>query len=172
MSDEKNEATPDERRHSHATRRSPLADRFHDRYIPEPNTGCWLWLAGMSARGYGIIHGDGVDKAHRASWLIHNGPIPHGLSVLHHCDNPPCVNPAHLFLGTQRDNIKDMEKKGRRRWGNLSGDRAPWAKLSSDDVLAIRSRLAGGEVQEVLANEYSVAQSTVSKIKLGYRWVK
>ena len=80
--------------------------------------GCWLWTAGTFARRYGYgqfgLNGH-PHKAHRLAWEFTNGPIPEGLSVLHHCDNPPCVNPAHLFLGTRGDNTRDMMMKGRSR---------------------------------------------------------
>lgn len=82
----------------------------------EPNTGCWLW-PGEGPHGYGRLRrrtlGPGQHYAHRAAWIIHYGPIPSGLWVLHRCDNPPCVNPGHLFLGTADDNNKDRDRKGR-----------------------------------------------------------
>jgi len=75
---------------------------------------CWLWLGELVGNGYGrfYIH-NGIFVAHRMSWIIHNGPIPNGLFVCHHCDNPPCVRPDHLFLGTNSDNMKDCAAKGR-----------------------------------------------------------
>ena len=80
---------------------------------PEPNTGCWLW-GGASARGYGYLKAKGkIHRVHRLSWERHNGPIPKGLCVLHKCDVTYCLNPGHLFLGTQKDNIHDAVKKGR-----------------------------------------------------------
>lgn len=75
---------------------------------------CWEWIAGKDKDGYGWFK---RDRAHRAAWIFFNGRIPEGFLVLHTCDNPPCVNPAHLFLGTQQDNMTDCLKKGRRPSG-------------------------------------------------------
>ena len=90
---------------------------FWDRCIPEPNTGCWLWMDCAHEFGYGLLKIGGrkgpVVRAHRYAWELHNGPIPRGLFVCHRCDNPPCCNPAHLFLGTNADNVRDMRRKGR-----------------------------------------------------------
>ena len=95
----------------------PLAVRFEQKYITEPNTGCWIWIAALSNKGYGKIgrgmRQDGHEPAHRISWELNYGPIPEGLHVLHKCDNPPCVNPNHLFLGTHGDNMRDSVTKGR-----------------------------------------------------------
>lgn len=88
--------------------------RFEDKYIPEPNSGCFLWLRYLDSEGYGGFQINGRwDKAHRAAWTIAHGDIPHGLHVLHRCDNPCCVNIDHLFLGTQTDNNRDRDAKGR-----------------------------------------------------------
>lgn len=97
-----------------------------ERYVPEPNTGCWLWLSGTN-NGYGIlslyeVYGRRTVLAHRASWEFHRGPIPEGLCVLHRCDTPPCINPAHLFLGTIADNTHDMIAKGRAAWQRRPGE--------------------------------------------------
>lgn len=100
----------------------PVDFRFHDKYIPEPNSGCWLWEGTVGNHGYGVIIMDRVNTvAHRVSWILHNGVIPDGLWVLHKCDNRQCVNPQHLFLGTPSDNMLDAIAKGRR-------ERAPTAK--------------------------------------------
>lgn len=95
-----------------------LQERFDDMYCPEPNSGCWLWTASVRHR-YGSIRTSSTkcSSAHRVSWELHHGPIPEGICVLHRCDTPTCVNPDHLFLGTQLDNIKDRDQKGRNKKG-------------------------------------------------------
>lgn len=82
------------------------------------SNSCWLWLAGRDIDGYGTLRYQTVDwRSHRLAWFLTNGPIPDGLHVLHSCDNPPCCNPAHLFLGTNADNMKDKARKGRANKG-------------------------------------------------------
>ena len=89
-------------------------ERRLQNYIPEPNSGCWLWAGRLCGGGYGSLKVDGRRcQAHRASWEFHIGPIPAGLLACHKCDNPPCINPSHIFLGTHRDNLRDMVAKGR-----------------------------------------------------------
>jgi hypothetical protein len=111
--------------------RGPIEERFWDKVnrdgpIPAhmAHLGpCWVWTASTRG-GYGSIGISGrMERSHRVSWELANGPIPAGLCVLHHCDNPLCVNPGHLFLGTKKDNAKDMYSKGRRI--PLSGDDHP-----------------------------------------------
>ena len=96
--------------------RLPLQERFDRNYIPEPMSGCWIWTASLKKRNYGSFSSGKKNLiAHRASWLLHYGEIPEGLRVLHRCDNPPCVNPQHLFIGTNKDNTDDAVAKGRLR---------------------------------------------------------
>jgi len=91
-----------------------LMERFEDKYIPEPMSGCWIWTARVSPAGYGqASYKRKSTFAHRLAWTLFRGPIPEGLCVLHKCDNPPCVNPEHLFIGTQIENIRDCVAKGR-----------------------------------------------------------
>ncbi len=91
-----------------------LLQRFEAKVIPVTESGCWLWMGASNHRGYGLIS---VDKktflSHRISWGLHRFPIPDGLHVCHHCDVPACVNPDHLFLGTNMDNMMDKVRKGR-----------------------------------------------------------
>ena len=92
----------------------PLVDRFHEKYERVPFGACWIWVGALDTDGYGMIAvGRGPKSAHRISWILKNGEIPDGKHVLHTCDNPACVNPDHLFLGTHSDNMKDGVKKGR-----------------------------------------------------------
>jgi hypothetical protein len=92
-----------------------LRQRIEKSSMPITESGCWIWMKALSGgNGYGITwDGQKVVRAHRASWLAFNGSIDDGLCVLHHCDTPSCVNPAHLFVGTQADNIRDCVRKGR-----------------------------------------------------------
>jgi Autographiviridae endonuclease len=116
-----------------------LRERFYSKFIVDDVSGCWLWTGAKFRKGYGAI-GRGKDaegnlRANRASWILHVGEIPDGLQVLHKCDNPPCVNPAHLFLGTNLENRLDMVNKGR----GCKGERHHCSKLTEDDVFEIRN---------------------------------
>lgn len=89
-------------------------DRFFEKVSPEPNSGCHLWTAHCNREGYGTFKLEGKKaRAHRVAWEIANGPIPDGLHVCHTCDVPECVNPSHLWVGTNTDNMRDCVKKGR-----------------------------------------------------------
>ncbi len=99
----------------------PIMERFEEKCVPEPMSGCWIWLGrAHKTHGYGIFsQWPKLGYAHRFSWTLHYGEIPKGLCVLHKCDVPLCVNPNHLFLGTVKDNMLDMARKGRQRKGTL-----------------------------------------------------
>jgi hypothetical protein len=149
-----------------------METRFWSFVSPEPNSGCWLWTGtGYSGpRQYGRFSIDGTcTQAHRAAWLIYRGPIPDGVVVCHRCDVAPCVNPDHLFLGTHQDNMRDMVAKGRSdgiRRANR-GQGCHFSKFSPEQVLRIR---ADRRPQRVIAQEYSVRPSSISRIKSGLHW--
>lgn len=129
--------------------------RFRRKVGFDYETGCWPWMGYVGNRGYGAIGPGGRGSAlstHRLSWEMHRGPIPNGKHVLHRCDNKRCVNPAHLFIGDQAANMKDMTEKGRH------GMR----KLTDDQVREIR---ASSLTQVELARKYGVAQTKISYVK-------
>lgn len=89
--------------------------------IPEPMSGCWLWLGFCQENGYGQLHARSLGErtAHRASYVLHRGDIPKGSLICHKCDTPSCVNPDHLFIGTAKSNMEDMSNKNRHRWSKI-----------------------------------------------------
>lgn len=136
-----------------------------------PNA-CWPWIASRGTGGYGQIFQAGRPiGAHRVAYELHAGrAVPPGLFVLHRCDNRPCCNPAHLFLGTQADNIADMDRKGRGRRPSVRGERAGLAKLTDEQVMELRALYAAGARQVDLAARFGVRQSTVSSIVRRATW--
>lgn len=134
--------------------------------------GCWIWEGCISGKGYGYFTlGYKNTKASRVSWMIHYGEIPtdgsyHGICVCHKCDNPACVNPQHLFLGTNKENVIDRVNKKRSAVGELSGR----AKLSSSDVSKIREMLASGIKKASIAKIFSVNPMSIHLIATGENW--
>jgi hypothetical protein len=140
----------------------PVQERFEEKWMPEPNTGCWLWI-GRTRIGYGRFDiGDKVIYAHRLAWELYRGPIPEGLHVCHDCDTPCCVNPDHLFLGTQKDNMQDKIKKGRGNYAIFYGAENPFSKLTSEDIIQIRK---APRRYKPIADTYGISASHVSNIK-------
>lgn len=133
---------------------------------------CWNWIGLTNNKGYGIInrhHSHRMTVASRVSWEIHRGPIPEGIFVCHHCDNPLCVNPDHLFLGSQTDNMRDCVKKGRLNVADHRGKQNPFSKLTDSDIRCIRS-LANSLTQQAIADRFGIKQCHVSKIVLRQSW--
>lgn len=134
--------------------------------------GCWGWLGSKDDKGYGQIYGNGrLIRAHRLSWSMVNGEIPKGMYVCHHCDNPSCANPAHLFLGTCLDNVRDKIAKGRDKTGDHKGMKSSTAKLTDFQVEEIlRTPYQGRGSYIKLAKFYGVGAGSISKIKTGKSW--
>lgn len=148
----------------------PLKERFRRQY--RIGEGCWEWTGAVDADGYGRIRGElfGIDfkKAHRLSWVLANEkPIPDGMVVCHSCDNPRCVNPAHLWLGTHDENMQDKIAKGRHTTSHARGEARPEAKLTEQQVRVI---LADARPYSAIAADYGVHTQTVSSIKNRHSW--
>lgn len=173
--------TPEQRRE--IARRGGLARAAQ--YVPhdeerfwnlvQKGDGCWQWLGSKTRGGYGMF---GVSRPHwhnviasRHAYTLTYGEIPSGFDVCHRCDNPSCVNPSHLFLGTAKENMQDAARKGRMRPPRLKGEEHPHAKLTTAQVVEINRRAAAGERQASLAREFGISAVTVCQIVKGNRWV-
>lgn len=129
-------------------------------------SGCWVWVGARKPTGYGNFFLNGrYEVAHRASWLIYKGEIPSGYLVCHRCDNPSCVNPDHLFLGTPKENMEDMKEKGRAKGIAAGGENHPVSKLSDGDVIKMRRmRNKSGLTLQRIADHFCVSAATVSLV--------
>lgn len=164
-------------------RKMTIEERF-DKYVSvNEDTGCWIWTGARNCNGYGAlsIRVGGVrtsPSAHRASYTLYVGEIPKGLQVLHKCDTPLCVNPEHLWLGTQLDNVRDCIAKGRARYNPqpsilppvLRRADNPNAKLTEDDVAAIRAAALEGESNSSMARKFNISDTHVARIVARKSW--
>lgn len=160
---------------AHRSRKN-LAERFWGRVSQAGPGECWEWVGSRMSDGYGriehgsIISGTCISQlAHRVSWMIaHDRWVPDGLFVCHTCDNRPCVNPNHLFLGTPDDNMQDKKRKGRQ--SRLPGESNPRAVLTAVDVAHIRRLRSSGASLSDIGDKFGVSISNVSAIALRKRW--
>ena len=153
----------------------PLEARFWAKVAKGARDACWPWQ-GTGTRGYGKIHDKVTGKMIRATqvaWELANGPLPAGAHILHKCDRPPCVNPDHLFLGTNDDNIADKLRKGRQRNGAhvYRGERHHGTSLTTEQVLAIRAEAAtSGRTMAAIGSDYGITRESVGAIVRRKRW--
>lgn len=146
-------------------------DFLFDQCIPEPNSGCWIWLSGASDLGYGRIQFNGrTIGAHRASYILSRGlsSLPSEIHICHKCDNPSCINPDHLFAGTAKDNMQDCLRKGRQKPSFIRGEQCHASVLNAEQVSAIKSDAT--RTHAAIAREYGVSRITVSRIRNGLQW--
>lgn len=153
------------------TKRIAIEERFWPRVDRRGPDECWNWNGGTNSAGYGSIGLGGRNAknqtTHRLSYRLANGEIPDGLHVLHKCDNRRCVNPAHLFLGTNADNVADKVAKGRARPGHVKGQDHGAAKITEEQALDI---LWSEGTHESIADKHRVSRDLVGKIKRGETW--
>ena len=145
--------------------KTTLQERFLARVEPVTESGCWIWVGWKGPRGYGGVYRNHRRLyAHRVAWELYHGEIPKGLCVLHQCDVPCCVNPDHLFLGSHKDNMRDMVLKNR----STRGSRNPSARLTEESATKIK--LATNRSTLSLAKQYGVSQLTVWKVRTRRTW--
>jgi len=169
------EFTMEATNHIHIPRGCPICsrggtniERFMSK-IREGSNGCWNWIGGTRGGEYGGFWVDGKTvRAHRYSYETFVGSIPDGLSILHKCDNPPCVNPNHLFAGTASDNARDMVDKGRAP--DQRGSSNPCSKLDEESVVKISNMIDSGVIQIDIARQFGVSPQLITDIKKGRRW--
>lgn len=162
----------------------PTIERFWSKV--RKTAECWYWVGFRDRQGYGRFYEPkNATSAHRASWHIHYGEIPRDLCVLHKCDNPSCVRPDHLYVGTNADNVRDRTER-KRHWANRNprefqrhakavgglaskrpGEKNPRAKLTADDIRSIR---ASKEAKYILIEKYGISRSNLWLIQTGQRW--
>ncbi len=154
-------------------KRGSLHERFWRFVVPEPNSGCWLWDGSIDTKGYGQMRDEKrrIRIATHVSLEIDGRPLPAGMCACHHCDNPGCVNPGHLFIATRKGNTQDMIAKGRQSFPpTMRGTANPITKINPEIVADIRASMARGEVKRRIAERYGLSPSTINDIRRGKSW--
>lgn len=143
--------------------------RFKSRFVEGNKDDCWEWQGTIHKKGYGVFCVKSTNfHAHRIGYMMLVGPVSEGLCVLHKCDNRRCVNPNHLFLGTNYDNVQDREQKGRGKFVRLVGDEHPGRKLTNAGVCMVRELHAKGQyTQKQLADAFGVSLSLICGVIKG-----
>lgn len=156
-------------------------DRFSEKvnkngeFCERLGSNCWEWMGAKDKKGYGRfnaeVNGRNLSLAHHFSWILVNGDIPIGFQILYHCDNPSCVNPSHLFLGTNSDNVIDKMAKGRWGGGISKGEQNGWSKLTEEEVIGIREEFAQGNISKSeLGRKFKVSKVQISNIVNNKQW--
>lgn len=162
------------KRHIPLNRLSIATEALFHTYVDRSagQDGCWPWKGSKDGNGYGKLKvGGGIcGRSHRLAYFLHHGVDPGGHMVCHSCDNPPCCNPAHLWLGTNRDNQLDCEAKGRRVRRPNDGEKNGNAKLSMADLEKIRAMIAGGSTNKAIGRVFGVTHQAISRIRRGKSW--
>jgi hypothetical protein len=154
----------------------PPEERFLERFSPSAPNECWEWQGHKTTKGYGMLRLGAAKRniyAHRYAYMrCHGVSLPPGIShiVMHTCDNPSCVNPAHLRLGTQNDNCLDKMAKGRHPRIRNYGSRSGTAKLTEELIPLIRKRISNGERQTQIAKELGVTATCINSVSRGRTW--
>lgn len=150
-----------------------VEDRFWEKVDVRSKDECWNWLGIITPKGYGHfrVTSKGMTRSHRFSYEIAFGKIPDGFLVLHKCDNRKCVNPSHLFLGTNDDNMKDMARKGRGRTLIRLGEDSPVHKLTLKDVMEIRELYSTGQYTYLqLSDRFNITYQHVGSVVTRKTW--
>lgn len=152
----------------------PAGGTYLERFLNKVAFGlcdCWYWTASRTRLGYGT-HGSmlGEVRAHRFAYRLFKGPIPSGMCVMHTCDVRYCVNPDHLVLGSHKENMRDMQRKGRGVLPNVSGERNPQARLTDESVKVIRELVAAGRTQISVARQFGVSPMAISRVVRKETW--
>jgi len=151
-----------------SARNLPIKERLLFHSYPEPMSGCWLWGGNICPNGYGLVKHDKKQRlAHRVSYIVFKGEIPHGMCACHHCDVPSCINPDHLFIGTLADNVADKTKKN--RCGNY-GTLNPASRYTESQIYEVISLRKSGWFYKDIAKKFKTSKESVRRICIGETW--
>lgn len=152
--------------HKYDLRGKPIRLEVFERKFVKSD-GCWQWTGATNSTGYGSY---GMRNAHRVAFEVYKGPIPDGANVCHTCDNRRCVNPAHLWLGTRSENMKDCSRKGRTVIPHFIGSNHPEAKMDEEKVRSVRLEVAEGMPKRAAARKYAIDRATLRSILERRTW--